>query len=345
MTSGDKKSSLEASPASYEASSDSEDNVLSGFDEIESAFDRVSSVADALLDSIRDDSLRGHQRRDSRRRAARQNQKPTRYDYDDDDDDDDSTSNTLNSADFSFRNYGNNNRPNFGEDNDDGDDDDMSLLGDGESVDGSLVHDMKNLKSMAKSMQEELSRGEAAFQENVTNTDNAQSYFKKLQDKAEAETPKIQNLKVKPHLTVQTKTSTSSSARKKKGPFIKTDDKKTAAAKTTTTTTKPDRKQQLKPPMAQISNLTPPQASFLQELQTFCTNLFGKNINIPFLVVNIFVWILFCRLVFVAKRQLMSDDGVLAPPLMGSAADGALDIFEEEQLGHSFGPEVEVVEY
>ena len=65
---------VDAAPLNtQDVSSNNEDRTssLSGFDEIENAFDRVSSVADALLDSIRDDSLRGRQRADSRRRVAR----------------------------------------------------------------------------------------------------------------------------------------------------------------------------------------------------------------------------------------------------------------------------------
>lgn len=311
MTSDDKKH-LDTPPTSQGVSCDSED-VLSGFDEIESAFDRVSSVADALLDSIRDDSLRGRQRRDSRRKASR---KPTTTLQDDEDEDYDYDDNsTLNSDDFSFRNYGN--RPHYD------DDDDDSLLGDdGESVDGSLVHDMKNLKSVTRAIKEELRKEGEAFQVNVTKSDNGKSYFQKLQAQAEAETPKIENLKIKPTLHVRTN--------RKQNDSLNGDKKAT-------------RSNTVEPPVAQISISSQQPVLFLQQLQTFCTDLLGKNPNIPFLVVNILVWMLFCRLAIASKSYFMSDDGVLAPPL-GSAVDMDMDVFEGEPAT-PLGPEVEVIEY
>lgn len=152
------------------ASKQDKDDAYSGLHEIEDAFHRVSSVADALLDSIRDDSLRGKQKRQSRRKMV--NMTPQLQDnYDDDDDD--TTGRAPNFDDDSIITYG--------------DCDDLSL-------DGSLAQDMKNLKSVTRAMQKELSKEEKEFNENVS-TGSARSYFERKQ--VEAETPATSNITTK----------------------------------------------------------------------------------------------------------------------------------------------------
>ena len=314
MTSGTSKT---APPASQDASSDAEDVALSGFDEIENAFDRVSSVADALLDSIRDDSLRGRQRANSRRQASRQDayKKFLNNEFYEDDD-----NSTVNSCDFSFRDYGNQ------------DDDDASL---GESIDGSLVHEMKSLKSAARAIKEELQKEGEAFSANVTKTDNGKTYFEELQAKAEAEAPLIQEINVK------TKTKTTINAAKK----IHTPPREIYSKKNDANikSSKNDGVQVKQPPTSKSSISTPEVLSFFVELQTFCTDLLGKDPNRVFLVVNVLVWVVFCKLVWAAKTYCLDDGGVLAPPL-GSIVDPMPEVLDGEPL-NSLEPDIEVIEY
>ena len=317
MTSSTSKMDNAAPPASQDGPSNGEDFALSGFDEIENAFDRVSSVADALLDSIRDDSLRGRQRADSRRQASRQDAYKMFLNNDFYEDDDNST---VNSCDFSFRDYGNH------------DDDDASLGG---SIDGSLVHDMKKLKSVAKAINEELQKEGEAFSANVTKTDNGKSFFEELQAKTEAEALPIQKIEV----TSKEKTAINTAKK------IHTPPREIYSKKNDSNILKSNNNgvQVQQPPPSKSSSSTPEVVSFFMELQTFCTDLLGKDPNKVFLVINVLVWVVFCKLVWVGKKYFMNDDGVLAPPL-GSAVDPMPEVLGAETL-NSLEPGIEVIEY
>jgi hypothetical protein len=216
----------------------------SGLNEIEDAFDRVSSVADALLDSIRDDSLRGKQRRASRKRVV--NITPGLQDYDDDTDEDISKS-----------------APNF-------DDDSILTYGDGDdvSLDGSLAQDLKQLRSVTKAINDDLTKEDKEFHENVS-TGSGRSYFARKEKEAEAATPVFSNLKKK----------TTYGA-----PFKDNKNKEATSI-----------------------------SMMWEQLERFCSDLLGQKPSPVLMVVNIIVWLIFCKFIYNAKVYMMNDDGTLSP--------------------------------
>lgn len=148
------------------------DEGYSELSEIEDAFDRVSSVADALLDSIRDDSLRGKQRRESRKGVVNNS-----LESQDSGDEDDSV------EEFIAPNFDDNSILTYG------DEDDVSL-------DGSLAQDMKQLKSVTRAIKEDLSKEDREFHENVS-TGSGRSYFARKEKETETKTPVFSNIETK----------------------------------------------------------------------------------------------------------------------------------------------------
>lgn len=266
------------------------DEAPEGFDEIERAFANMSNFADNLLDSINDDSERVKERRKERKREASKRHKidtPTHNYVTDSDDEmkDDTDHNHSDSyddiANLHSYSYGNS-----------GHDSDVSTLasgdltygGDGDdSVDGSLIHDVHNLKSITKAMREEMQKQEEAFHANVT-TDNGQSFFQKLEDAKAAEdakalkTPKIRNV-----------------AR----PSMLRDAPKTISVRNTSHV-----------PILS-STPKPKSPSLLEQLRQFCDQVLGKRPNLSLLVANMVLWLLLFKMVVTAKDQLIDENGML----------------------------------
>jgi len=261
----------------------------SSFDEIENAFDRVSSVADALLDSIRDDSLRGRQRRESRRRASRYDYSHhTRDDFDDDDDDD----------------------------ND-------SLC---ESVDASLIHDMKNLKSVTQLINQEIEKEGRAFRDNIK-ADNGKFYLEKLQVKAERESTTMDKLKIK--------TSSDESFRngnQLQKPAVRPVDRE-------------KKKSNSKSSIASKESL----AYFVQQIQSFFNPAHGKDLRLPLLIANVFAWIVIYRLVNLVQQRFVSEQIAFAPlmePTMDTVSedDVGLEILREDSASAPLGSDVNFIQ-
>lgn len=103
------------------------------FGEIEDAFARVANFADELIESIRDESLRGKKK--EKEAHTRRSDGPS---------------------------FGVDNRNDEGHIFSDDDDDDVSL-DDGESLDGSLRHDMRRLRSITREIQQDLDKEQEEF--------------------------------------------------------------------------------------------------------------------------------------------------------------------------------------
>lgn len=252
------------------------------FDEIENAFAQVSLVADALLDSINDDSLRGKERRRERQQASRRCLTNHNSITDSDDDRKGDIRNNLDDYigrhRLSYSSY-------------DGNDCDVSTLGDmtlgdgDESIDGSLVHDVQNLKSVTRAMQVEMQKQEEAFNANVTTGSDGKSFFSKLEEakaaKDAAKTPRIKNRP--PTMLGVSGKPTTISVRNGKGrvPIL-------------------------------IASGKPKRPSFLEQLRQFCEQWLGKKPNLPLLLVNVVIWLILFKLVFAASRdRLMDGEGRL----------------------------------
>jgi len=312
---------------------DDEDAVLSdslsGLDEIENAFDRVSMMADALLDSIRDDSLRGKARRREKKKQVLRGHHEETYESasgDDDDDsssnfsEDDSTNNTASPAvankknntrldDYvgSFASKNQNNNNNLNDSIVTQSDDDCSTL-DGDSIDGSLVHDMKNLNRAARKIQEELLKEGEAFQQASADAQNMKAW---LEARADAKTPKIEhtlnlnlsstNNNTKPPLVIH---------KTKKNKYDKSNRNSSSRSSSSATAV---------PPGAPAAPTTMLSAA-VETFQTLCTDVFGKNSNIPLLIVTMLVWCLHFWMFYGAKNTgLVDNDGKLVP--IGSLVD------------------------
>ncbi|CAB9508554.1 expressed unknown protein [Seminavis robusta] len=300
-----------------------EDIPFSGFDEIENAFNRVSLVADSLLDSINDDSLRAKDRERQRRRNKNKRSpgRSTYYNSDSSVDDDLTDYNNNTAASHAGKHTStsaegrhapeqvhrnvvspydaytsNNNSDHNYTPTSYYQDDDVSLLGDsivgaddGDSLDGSLVHDLHNLKSIQKAMQADLMKGEEDFQANVTSTEggefNGKSFFQKLEAAAaenNGKTPKTHNLNFKSKLLAN---------KNRNKPFATIDIRR-------------------KSHTATIDN-KPPQPSLWEQLRTFVTKYLGDKPNLPFFLFNAIVWIAVFKIALAARKYLVEDDGTL----------------------------------
>lgn len=271
------------------------DEAPEGFDEIEAAFARVSMVADNILDSINDDSLRGRERKRDQATKKRTTAAVTiskNYVSDSDDgmkedclvldharkyqpaaepEDDDSAGNYSHSDVSSL--------------------DDLTFTGGDESVDGSLVHDVHNLKSVARAMREEIEKQEEAFHANVT-SDNGQSFFQKLEDAKAAKDAKAMKTS-KPKIRNNVGSNGASTSHRQDAP-------KTISIRSKN--------------KVPILSSAPKQkrTSLLDELQRFCDQVLGKSPNLPFLVANMVVWLLLFKCMLAAKGdQLIDGDGRL----------------------------------
>lgn len=281
-------------PDGQDASSDADNLAFSGFDEIENAFNSVSIAADSLLNSIRDDSLRGAERAKERRRKHSLAGYCTDSDNDTCNSDTDAkkfsplTSNTPVSAYETYTGY----RPTYCDDGSaSGSGDSVSGGDDGDSIDGSLIQDIRNLKSVTKALHDDLIKEGAVFQATVTNG-NGKTFFQKLEAASDAKTPHARNYNLKLNTTSTTKNTTPSTS-------------------TTSISVRPNSNS------ANLSVKASRQQprTFLEQLRGFCNNLFGDKPSLRLLVVNILVWLVLFRIAYVANvpnGHWMDERGRLA---------------------------------
>lgn len=291
---------------------DDDSDAPEGFDEIENMFSQVSLVADALLDSINDDNVKAKEKKSERKSSIKRSiiepgpikpkRKPTarftsNYVTDSEDEvmrDDDVVHHHTQSyynkpEEEEFPDESNNSS--FGHESDVSTLGDMTFgAGDDESVDGSLVHDVVNLKANMKAMQAEMRKQEEAFHANVTDGCNGQTFFQKLEDSKavedaraveESKTPKVKN-KFPPRTSGAPLTISIKNKKEKGPPVLMSSAKK-----------------QQGPP-------------FGEQLQQFCDQLLGTEPNLPLLAASLVVWLFVFRAVYMAaSNNLIDGEGYL----------------------------------